>query len=86
MKVIGQYLGLLTAAALVSTHEYDDIDLQMPLDYVKYPYQAMYPGDDTGKFLSRMFSTRRSRFAPQSLQTLYSLGSLHSQNFHGSNA
>ena len=22
---------------------------QMPLDYVRYPYQAAYPGDDTGQ-------------------------------------
>lgn len=21
---------------------------QMPLDYVRYPYQAVYPGDDSG--------------------------------------
>ena len=28
-------------------HEHSD-DTQMPLGYVKYPYQATYPGDDSG--------------------------------------
>ena len=49
MKVIGQYLLLLVVGVLVSAHEHDDLDLQMPLGYVKYPYQAAYPGDNTGK-------------------------------------
>lgn len=38
---------VLTAVALVCAHDGHDHD-QMPLGYVKYPYQAMYPGDDTG--------------------------------------
>jgi hypothetical protein len=30
-------------------HDGKDED-QMPLDYVRYPYQAKYPGDDTGQW------------------------------------
>lgn len=39
-----------TALALASlAHEHDHAD-QMPLSYVKYPYQATYyPGDNDGK-------------------------------------
>ena len=51
MKTIVFSLSMLTAALLVLAHEHDEHDLQMPLDYVRFPYQAAYPGDDTGAYL-----------------------------------
>lgn len=45
MKLIVCYLGLL---AVVFAHEHDEHDPQMPLDYVRFPYQAVYPGDNEG--------------------------------------
>lgn len=42
---------VLAAITLVSAHDDHDHGLQMPLDYVKFPYQAVYPGDDEGKEL-----------------------------------
>ncbi|KAI0755334.1 agmatinase [Daedaleopsis nitida] len=33
-------------AIVVSAHDEHDHDMQMPLDYVKFPYQAVYPGDN----------------------------------------
>ena len=45
-----QLLTAIICAALVATvltHDHNDHD-QMPLDYVKYPYQAVYPGDNEG--------------------------------------
>ena len=39
-------LSLGTSCVGHGEHDKDD---QMPLDYVKYPYQAMYPGDDSGQ-------------------------------------
>ena len=47
MKLITSYLGLFTATISVLGHEHHD-GLQMPLDYVRFPYQAMYPGDNDG--------------------------------------
>ena len=56
MQLLAVYLSLLAVpVALVAAHDGHDA-LQMPLGYVKYPYQAVYPGDDTGSFpLSRYF-------------------------------
>lgn len=33
--------------SLTNAHD-DDHNDQMPLEYVKYPYQAVYPGDNEG--------------------------------------
>ena len=49
---------ILTATALVRAHDGHDHDLQMPMGYVKYPYQAMYPGDNTGPFRSGIASSK----------------------------
>lgn len=41
-----------SAVASVHAHEDHDHDMQMPLDYVKFPYQAAYyPGDNDGKYI-----------------------------------
>lgn len=37
----------LVFAAVGFAHDHHPED-QIPLNYVKYPYQAMYPGDDEG--------------------------------------
>jgi agmatinase len=38
--------GVLVATVFAhGSHDHAD---QMPLDYVKYPYQAIYPGDNEG--------------------------------------
>lgn len=50
MKLI-VYITLLIGAATTFAHEGHGDDAQMPLDYVKFPYQAQYPGDDTGFYL-----------------------------------
>ena len=34
---------------------------QMPLDYVRFPYQAMYPGDDTGKSMLSLWECARTQ-------------------------
>ncbi|KAJ3526795.1 hypothetical protein NM688_g8216 [Phlebia brevispora] len=47
MKSIASSLILLAVGVAVLAHEHDD-DLQMPLDYVRFPYQAAYPGDNEG--------------------------------------
>ena len=43
---------LVFTVALVTVvtfaNEGHDHDTQMPLDYVKFPYQAVYPGDNEG--------------------------------------
>jgi hypothetical protein len=39
---------VLVATAFAHSGHNDHAD-QMPLDYVKYPYQAVYPGDNEGK-------------------------------------
>jgi len=38
---------ILVATAFAHSGHNDHVD-QMPLDYVKYPYQAVYPGDNEG--------------------------------------
>lgn len=59
MKLAFSYLLAFTAIA-VSAHDEHDHDMQMPLDYVKFPYQAVYyPGDNEGMSLS---STARMYF------------------------
>ena len=39
---------LLSFGTSCAGHDGHDED-QMPLNYVRYPYQAVYPGDDSGK-------------------------------------
>lgn len=39
---------LLSLGTSCVGHDGHDKD-QMPLDYVRYPYQAAYPGDDSGQ-------------------------------------
>ena len=42
---------LLLSVVIISVHAHDEHehDMQMPLDYVKFPYQAAYyPGDNEG--------------------------------------
>lgn len=44
-------LVVIVAAVVAGVHAHDDHDhdMQMPLDYVKFPYQAVYyPGDNEG--------------------------------------
>ena len=42
-------LGLLLLSLGTSCVGHDGHDEnQMPMDYVRYPYQAAYPGDDSG--------------------------------------
>ena len=53
MQLLAVYLSLLAVpVALVAAHDGHDA-LQMPLGYVKYPYQAVYPGDDEGMRFTR---------------------------------
>lgn len=35
-------------------HDGHDNDDQMPLDYVRFPYQAMYPGDNSSQCFSSL--------------------------------
>ena len=42
------YLSLILTTAVVVGHDGHD-EVQMPLDYVRFPYQAQYPGDNTGE-------------------------------------
>jgi hypothetical protein len=41
------YAFIFAAFAICTGFHYHD-DLQMPLGYVKYPYQGVYPGDGEG--------------------------------------
>lgn len=41
-------LAFLTSASLVDSHDGHDHDIQMPMDYVRFPFQATYPGDNEG--------------------------------------
>ena len=45
----------LTLTASIFAHEGHSDSDQMPLGYIKYPYQAMYPGDNTGTYLLNEF-------------------------------
>lgn len=40
-------IAFASSVIFVAAHEGHGSD-QMPLGYVKYPYQAVYPGDNTG--------------------------------------
>lgn len=52
MQFLAPLLELLTLSAVtVLGHDGHDHGLQMPMDYVRYPYQAVYPGDNEGIFL-----------------------------------
>ena len=43
------YAVVASVVAVVHAHDDHDHDMQMPLDYVKFPYQAKYyPGDNDG--------------------------------------
>ena len=64
-------------------HDHDHND-QMPLDYVRFPYQALYPGDNDGKVYIYRLPPIRSTFLYQSLRTPFSLGSQRLQDFRGS--
>ena len=46
---------VLVATAFAHSSHNDHAD-QMPLDYVKYPYQAVYPGDNEGKLTTSNIS------------------------------
>lgn len=50
MQNFAALLALLSLnVALTVAHDGHEHELQMPLDYVKFPYQASYyPGDDEG--------------------------------------
>ena len=48
MMTIVRLLFVIAAGLVVLAHDHDEHDLQMPLDYVRFPYQAAYPGDNTG--------------------------------------
>lgn len=58
MKVAA-LIALIPSVVAVHSHEGHDHDLQMPLDYVRFPYQARYPGDDEGDL--RSIGTPRPR-------------------------
>lgn len=48
MQLTSAFTLLATLVSVVVAHEGHDHDMQMPLDYVKFPYQAAYPGDNEG--------------------------------------
>jgi agmatinase len=56
-----QFATTIVCAVLVATvvahggHDHAD---QIPLDYVKYPYQAIYPGDNEGIIPPQRFGLR----------------------------
>lgn len=47
MKSPFLYIAFVSSVIFVAAHEGHESN-QMPLGYVKYPYQAVYPGDNTG--------------------------------------
>lgn len=49
MQTFTRLFALVSLAACVIAHDDHEYDTQMPLDYVRFPYQAVYPGDDEGK-------------------------------------
>lgn len=49
MQTFTRLFALASLATCVIAHDGHDHDMQMPLDYVRFPYQAVYPGDDEGK-------------------------------------
>ena len=49
MKFLALSALLSLLYVVVHAHDDHDHDMQMPLDYVKFPYQAQYyPGDNDG--------------------------------------
>ena len=48
---ISIFLAPIFLAIFAIAHEGHDHDAQMPLDYVRFPYQAKYPGDNEGDHL-----------------------------------
>ena len=61
-------LGLFVISLGISCAGHDDHDKdQMPLDYVRFPYQAMYPGDGSGLLL---LSSQRNRMFDDALASL----------------
>lgn len=55
MKVFASFSYLLLLAVVTVAHEHHDHSMQMPLDYVRFPYQAVYPGDNEGSSLDLLF-------------------------------
>ncbi len=51
MKLITSLTGVACLMGFVIAHEGHE-ELQMPLEYVRYPYQAHYPGDNDGDLRS----------------------------------
>jgi len=49
MKQFSTIVVCAVLAATVFAHDGHGHDDQMPLGYVKYPYQAVYPGDNEGR-------------------------------------
>lgn len=49
MKQFSTVVVCALLAASVLAHDGHDHADQMPLGYVKYPYQAVYPGDNEGR-------------------------------------
>ena len=57
MKFLALSAFLAVVAVVVRAHDDHDHDTQMPLGYVKYPYQAQYyPGDNEGMPVSPPFA------------------------------
>ena len=49
MKFLSLSVAVIATFTAVIAHDKHEHDTQMPLDYVKYPYQAVYyPGDNEG--------------------------------------
>lgn len=64
--MLSPLLAALVALALVAAHDHESHD-QLPVGYVKYPWQATYPGDNEGMlhtswhFRPREHADRQSR-------------------------
>jgi hypothetical protein len=86
MYLIAAAFQLLLAVSVASRdHHHDE---QFPVGYVKYPYQALYPGDGEGNtslspalFWVNLFSPCREQLQP----TQFFLESPHLLNFLGCN-
>jgi hypothetical protein len=60
-----ELLGLLVTSLAMSCVGQDDHDHdedQMPLDYVRFPYQATYPGDGSGRCSAHQSSRTHSEY------------------------
>ena len=84
-------LGLLVTSLAMPCVGQDDHDHhkdQMPLDYVRFPYQATYPGDNSGRCSAHDAHTRNISqcFSSQSPPMPSFLGSPHLPGCRGSSA